>query len=374
MSTRSAASPLPERQPESPMRRATSTSGWSSRPGTCCAGGSCRSSAARAHHLDIVGINYYWTNQWEWRIEPLADGKIPPLADDDPRRVKLRGPRARRWQRYGGDVMIIAKRPMSATGAGRGCGRSRRRRRSCCGRACRCAASASIPSSACPSGTRRTIWTPMGLWDPVSSRAARKARAAPPHARRIPRCATLDACTPARSSTGSALSAALPPAARASVARAQVSVRRRIPPRGQLLRADARGYSSDELRPGVSSSMVAVGSRQRRVAEQPEGRRHHAAPAVGALDPERHRLVDPADHQAGEDPRLEIEQIAAGDHVSRAARGRSVSSSSGPPGMPAKGPDRRSHAKDDAQSPLHRVPSRARTLHVLPMREERVER
>ena len=40
-------------------------------------------------HLDIVGINYYWTNQWEWRIEPLESGEVPPLADDDPRRVKL---------------------------------------------------------------------------------------------------------------------------------------------------------------------------------------------------------------------------------------------------------------------------------------------
>ena len=31
--------------------------------------------------LDIVGINYYWTNQWEWRgFGPQADGVIPPLA------------------------------------------------------------------------------------------------------------------------------------------------------------------------------------------------------------------------------------------------------------------------------------------------------
>ena len=54
-------------------------------------------------HLDIVGINYYWTNQWEWRIEPLRDGKIPPLADDDPRRVPLSELVRAVWERYGGD-------------------------------------------------------------------------------------------------------------------------------------------------------------------------------------------------------------------------------------------------------------------------------
>lgn len=35
-------------------------------------------------HLDIVGINYYWTNQWEWRIAPMANGMIPPLSENDP--------------------------------------------------------------------------------------------------------------------------------------------------------------------------------------------------------------------------------------------------------------------------------------------------
>ena len=31
-------------------------------------------------HLDIVGINYYWTNQWEWGAPANADGIVPPLA------------------------------------------------------------------------------------------------------------------------------------------------------------------------------------------------------------------------------------------------------------------------------------------------------
>lgn len=51
-------------------------------------------------HLDIVGVNYYWTNQWE-----LGHDR-QPLADDDPRRVSLTRLIRRVWQRYGGDVLI----------------------------------------------------------------------------------------------------------------------------------------------------------------------------------------------------------------------------------------------------------------------------
>ncbi len=51
-------------------------------------------------HLDIVGINYYWTNQWEHTREGT------PLPDDDPRRWPLRKLVRSVWDRYGGDVMI----------------------------------------------------------------------------------------------------------------------------------------------------------------------------------------------------------------------------------------------------------------------------
>ncbi len=57
-------------------------------------------------HLDIVGINYYWTNQWEWRVAPRPDGRIPPLADDDPRRMPLSGLVRSVWERYGGEVIV----------------------------------------------------------------------------------------------------------------------------------------------------------------------------------------------------------------------------------------------------------------------------
>lgn len=51
-------------------------------------------------HLDIVGINYYWTNQWE-----LGAGR-EPLQPDDPRRVSLTRLVRRVWQRYGQEMLI----------------------------------------------------------------------------------------------------------------------------------------------------------------------------------------------------------------------------------------------------------------------------
>ena len=51
-------------------------------------------------HLDIVGVNYYWTNQWELGSEGT------PLPHDDPRRVPLSRLMRRVWRRYGGDFLI----------------------------------------------------------------------------------------------------------------------------------------------------------------------------------------------------------------------------------------------------------------------------
>lgn len=51
-------------------------------------------------HLDIVGINYYWTNQWELGRDEQ------PLAEDDPRRVSLRELVRSVHLRYGGDLLI----------------------------------------------------------------------------------------------------------------------------------------------------------------------------------------------------------------------------------------------------------------------------
>jgi hypothetical protein len=50
--------------------------------------------------LDILGLNYYWTNQWELGREGV------PLADDDPRRVPLAQLVRTTWRRYGAEVVI----------------------------------------------------------------------------------------------------------------------------------------------------------------------------------------------------------------------------------------------------------------------------
>jgi hypothetical protein len=51
-------------------------------------------------HLDIVGLNYYWTNQWQLGLEGV------PLADDDPRRVPLAELVKKAWRRYGCEIVI----------------------------------------------------------------------------------------------------------------------------------------------------------------------------------------------------------------------------------------------------------------------------
>ncbi len=51
-------------------------------------------------HLDIVGLNYYWTNQWEIGREECA------LPGVDPRRIPLSELVRRVWERYGAEVLI----------------------------------------------------------------------------------------------------------------------------------------------------------------------------------------------------------------------------------------------------------------------------
>ncbi len=51
-------------------------------------------------HLDIVGVNYYWTNQWEIGHEER------PLPFDDPRRVPLATLLRTVWERYGTEMVL----------------------------------------------------------------------------------------------------------------------------------------------------------------------------------------------------------------------------------------------------------------------------
>jgi beta-glucosidase/6-phospho-beta-glucosidase/beta-galactosidase len=51
-------------------------------------------------HLDIVGVNYYWTNQWEIGREEC------PLAFDDPRRMPLAKLLRRVWKRYRSEILL----------------------------------------------------------------------------------------------------------------------------------------------------------------------------------------------------------------------------------------------------------------------------
>ena len=51
-------------------------------------------------HLDVVGVNYYWTNQWEIGREE------EPLGLHDPRHVHLADLLRGVWQRYGAEMLI----------------------------------------------------------------------------------------------------------------------------------------------------------------------------------------------------------------------------------------------------------------------------
>ncbi len=118
--------------------------------------------------LDIVGINYYWTNQWQ------LGGDTTPLASDDPRRLPLASLVRRAFDRYGSDVVITET---SELGDARRVGR---RARAHDGGALRrgrprCEAFVSIRSSACPEWHERSVWTRMGLWISRSAAACSSA-------------------------------------------------------------------------------------------------------------------------------------------------------------------------------------------------------
>jgi hypothetical protein len=109
-------------------------------------------------HLDIVGINYYWTNQWEFGRDEQ------PLADDDPRRVPVSELVRQVWERYGGDILITetahvnGKRPdwlRHVSEEAESLLDERVPLRGVC----------LYPILGMPEWHARHQWTPMGLWD-----------------------------------------------------------------------------------------------------------------------------------------------------------------------------------------------------------------
>jgi hypothetical protein len=120
-------------------------------------------------HLDIIGINYYWTNQWEWRVSTLADGRIPPLSDDDPRRLRLGELIRPVWRRYGGEVMLTETAHI---------GQHRAPWLLEVARESEVLLRQGVPlKGVClypilgmPEWHEPEVWTPMGLWDPMCDR------------------------------------------------------------------------------------------------------------------------------------------------------------------------------------------------------------
>ncbi|MGH6874636.1 MAG: hypothetical protein ACREDW_06435, partial [Aestuariivirgaceae bacterium] len=120
-------------------------------------------------HLDIVGINYYWTNQWDWLAAPAEDGRIPPLDEDDPRRVSLKELVRTVWQRYGSEIMITetahvgderAPWLLEVADQAKALLLEGVPLRGVC----------LYPILGMPEWHEPDVWAPMGLWDPVCHR------------------------------------------------------------------------------------------------------------------------------------------------------------------------------------------------------------
>lgn len=120
-------------------------------------------------HLDLVGINYYWTNQWEWRIAPLPNGEVPPLADDDDRRVSLSALVHAVWERYGHEL-IISETAHVGDQRGPWLREVAREAEAVLNLGVPLRGVCLYPILGMPEWHARDVWTPMGLWDPITHR------------------------------------------------------------------------------------------------------------------------------------------------------------------------------------------------------------
>jgi beta-glucosidase/6-phospho-beta-glucosidase/beta-galactosidase len=121
-------------------------------------------------HLDVIGLNYYWTNQWELGRD------CRPLAEDDPRREPLRALIERVHRRYPGHDLLITETShvddMRPVWMGQ------------LARECEAVLEAGLPlRGAClypilgmPEWHCQAQWTRMGLWD-VAQETSQRLRA-----------------------------------------------------------------------------------------------------------------------------------------------------------------------------------------------------
>ena len=119
--------------------------------------------------VDVVGINYYWTNQWEWRVALLPDGRVPPLADDDPRRVPLSALIRSVWERYQHEL-IISETAHIGENRGPWLREVTREAEATLNAGVPLRGVCLYPILGMPEWHEPDVWTPMGLWDPVCHR------------------------------------------------------------------------------------------------------------------------------------------------------------------------------------------------------------
>ena len=108
--------------------------------------------------LGTLGINYYWTNQWE------LGGDGAPLAMDDPRRVSLAELVRDVWKRYGGEVYVTETSHVDDGRAGWLALVADQAEASIGGGVPLCGVCL-YPILGMPEWHARDVWTRMGLWD-----------------------------------------------------------------------------------------------------------------------------------------------------------------------------------------------------------------
>lgn len=120
-------------------------------------------------HLDVVGVNYYWTNQWEFGASSNEDGIIPPLGDDDPRRMGLADLMETVASRYG-QPLILSE--IAQVGARRAdlVHEIAHESLEMFDRDIPIGGVCLYPILGMPEWHERDTWVEMGLWDPVCHR------------------------------------------------------------------------------------------------------------------------------------------------------------------------------------------------------------